>query len=127
ATGCEPNRLKLPGFDHLKALTLRTVADASAIANKAKPCAKAVVIGASFIALEAAAALRHRGVEVDVASVEEVPLERVFGKEVGRHLQRLHESNGVRFHLSSVLESFDGEAVRLAGGETIPADFVLVG
>ena len=29
--------------------------------------------------------------------------------------------------MSSVLESFDGEAVKLAGGEAIPADFVLVG
>jgi len=29
--------------------------------------------------------------------------------------------------LSSVLESFDGDAVRLAGGEAIPADLVLVG
>ena len=127
ATGCEPNRLKLPGFDHPSVLTLRTVTDARRVAERAKSGAKAVVIGASFIALEASAALRHRGVEVDIASVEEVPLERVFGKELGRHLQQLHESNGIRFHLSSVLESFDGEAVKLAGGEAIPADFVLVG
>jgi len=127
ATGCEPNRLKLPGFHHPNVLTLRTVGDARTIADKARAGSKVVVIGASFIALEAAAALRHRGVAVDIASVEEVPLERVFGKEVGGHLQRLHESNGVRFHLSSVLESFDGESVRLAGGEAIPADFVLVG
>ena len=87
----------------LNALTLRTVADARAIADRAKPGTRVVVIGASFIALEAAAALRHRGVEVYIASVEEVPLERVFGAELGRHLQALHESNGVRFHLSSVL------------------------
>jgi NADPH-dependent 2,4-dienoyl-CoA reductase/sulfur reductase-like enzyme/nitrite reductase/ring-hydroxylating ferredoxin subunit len=127
ATGCEPNRLNLPGFDHPNVFTLRTVADARAIAGRAKAGAKAVVIGASFIALEAAAALRHRAVEVDIASVEEVPLERVFGKELGRHLQQLHEANGVRFRLSSVLESFDGKAVRLAGGEAIAADFVLVG
>jgi NADPH-dependent 2,4-dienoyl-CoA reductase/sulfur reductase-like enzyme len=127
ATGSEPNRLKVAGFDHPKVLTLRTVADARAIADEAKAGAKAVVIGASFIALETAAALRHRGVEVDVASVEEVPLERVFGKEVGSHLQQLHESNGVRFHLSSVVQGFDGEAVTLAGGERLPADFVVVG
>ena len=127
ATGCEPNRLNLPGFDHPNVFTLRTVGDARAIAHRAKAGAKAVVIGASFIALEAAAALRHREVEVDIASVEEVPLERVFGKELGRQLQQLHEANAVRFHLSSVLESFDGKAVQLAGGEAIAADFVLVG
>jgi apoptosis-inducing factor 3 len=127
ATGSEPNRLKLPGFDHPNVLTLRTVADARAIAERAKGGSRAVIIGASFIALEAAAALRHRGVEVDIVSVEEVPLERVFGAEVGRHLQQLHESNGVRFHLSSVLAGFDGTALALASAEAIPADFVLVG
>ena len=127
ATGSEPNRLALPGFDHRNVLTLRSVADARAIAAKASPGARAVVVGASFIALEAAAALRHRGVEVDIVSVEEVPLERVFGAELGRHLQKLHESNGVHFHLSAVLEGFDGDSVTLAGGERVAADFVLVG
>jgi len=127
ATGSEPNRLDLPGFDAPNVLTLRTVADARAIAERAKAAARAVVVGASFIALEAAAALRHRGVEVDIVSVEEVPLERVFGAELGKHIQRLHETNGVRFRLSSVLASFDGDSVALASGERISADFVLVG
>ena len=127
ATGCEPNRLTDPGFDHPNVFTLRSVADARAIAERAQPGARAVIIGASFIALEAAAALRHRGVQVDVISVEEVPLERVFGKDIGRQLQALHERKGVRFHLSSVVAGFDGEAVSLAGGRSIVADFVLVG
>ena len=127
ATGSEPNRLALPGFDAPNVFTLRSVADARAIAEKATEGARAVVIGASFIALEAAAALRHRGVEVDIVSVEEVPLEHVFGIELGKRLQQLHEWKGVRFHLSSVLTSFDGGMVELGGGEQIPCDFVLVG
>ncbi|HVU30147.1 MAG TPA: FAD-dependent oxidoreductase [Sphingomicrobium sp.] len=127
ATGSEPNRLSLPGFDAPNVLTLRTVQDARAIADRAKRGARAVIIGASFIALESAAALRHREVEVDIVSVEEIPLERVFGAELGNHIRRLHEANGVRFHLGSVLSGFDGESVELAGGERIPCDFVLVG
>jgi NADPH-dependent 2,4-dienoyl-CoA reductase/sulfur reductase-like enzyme/nitrite reductase/ring-hydroxylating ferredoxin subunit len=127
ATGAEPNRLSLPGFDAPNAFTLRTVADARAIGERAQPGARAVVIGASFIGLEAAAALRQRQVEVDIVSVEEVPLEHVFGKELGRELQGLHERNGVRFHLNAVVAGFDGQAVALGGGETIPADLVLVG
>jgi NADPH-dependent 2,4-dienoyl-CoA reductase/sulfur reductase-like enzyme/nitrite reductase/ring-hydroxylating ferredoxin subunit len=127
ATGAEPNRLSSPGFDGPNVHTLRTVADARAIAAQAHAGARAVIIGASFIALEAAAALRHRQAEVDIVSVEEIPLEHVFGKEVGRDIQTLHENNGVRFHLSAVVAGFDGNAVELGGGETIPADFVLVG
>jgi NADPH-dependent 2,4-dienoyl-CoA reductase/sulfur reductase-like enzyme/nitrite reductase/ring-hydroxylating ferredoxin subunit len=127
ATGAEPNRLPLPGFDAPNVYTLRSVADARAIAEQARPGARAVIIGASFIGLEAAAALRHRQVEVNIVSVEEIPLEHVFGKELGREIQLLHERNGVRFHLSSVVAGFDGQAVALGGGEAIPADFVLVG
>jgi apoptosis-inducing factor 3 len=127
ATGGEPNKLGVPGFDRPNVHTLRTVADARAIADQAKPGASAVIIGASFIALEAAAALRHRGVGVDIVSVEEVPLERVFGKEVGQQLQALHERNGVRFHLSSVVTGFDGAAVTLADGGRVSGDFVVIG
>jgi NADPH-dependent 2,4-dienoyl-CoA reductase/sulfur reductase-like enzyme/nitrite reductase/ring-hydroxylating ferredoxin subunit len=127
ATGAEPNRLMVPGFDADNVFTLRTVADARAIAGQARSGAHAVIIGASFIALEAAAALRQRGVAVDIVSVEEVPLEHVFGKELGREIQSLHEGKGVKFHLSAVVGGFDGKAVTLAGGGRIAADFVLVG
>ena len=127
ATGGEPNRLSNPGFDAPNVFTLRTVADARAIGEHACEGSRAVIIGASFIGLEAAAALRQRKVGIDVVSVEEVPLEHVFGAELGREIQALHERNGVRFHLSSVVESFDGHAVQLKGGETLEADFVVVG
>ena len=127
ATGGEPNRLSNPGFDAPNVFTLRTVADARAIGEHAREGSRAVIIGASFIGLEAAAALRQRKVGIDVVSVEEVPLEHVFGAELGREIQALHERNGVRFHLSSVVESFDGHAVQLKGGETLEADFVVVG
>lgn len=125
ATGAEPNRLRAPGFDAPNVHTLRTVADARAIAAAAKPGTRAVIIGASFIALETAASLRHRSVEVDIVSVEEVPLEHVFGAELGRDMQGLHERNGVRFHLNTVVDAFDDEAVVLGGGERIAADFVI--
>ena len=127
ATGGEPNQLRVPGFDRSNVHTLRTVADARAIIDQAKPGTRAVIIGASFIALEAAAALRRRDVEIDIVSVEEVPLDRVFGKEVGQQLQTLHERNGVRFHLSSVVSGFDGDGVTLADGGRVSGDFVVIG
>jgi NADPH-dependent 2,4-dienoyl-CoA reductase/sulfur reductase-like enzyme len=106
---------------------LRSVRDARALAEQARAGARAVIIGASFIGLEAAAALRQRKVDVEVVSVEEIPLEHVFGKELGRDLQVLHETNGVRFHMSSVVREFDGRSVILGGNEELGADFVIVG
>ena len=127
ATGSEPNRLDTPGFDHPNVLTLRSFADARAIVAKARAGAKAVIIGSSFIGMEAAAALRKREVEVHVIARDAVPFARVFGEEVGRFLRARHEQGGVHFHADSAAASFDGTAISLDNGERIDADFVLVG
>jgi len=127
AIGSEPNRLDLPGFERDNVLTLRSVADAGAIAERAASGSRAVVIGSSFIGLEAAASLVRRGLQVEIVSPERVPFERQFGAEVGGFFQALHERHGVRFHLGTVAASFDGHSLDLADGERIAADFVLVG
>ena len=126
ATGAEPNRLDAPGLDQPHVFTLRSVNDARTLAERAQAGGRAVIIGASFIGLEAAAALRQRKVEVDVVSVEEIPLEHVFGTDVGTQLKALHESKGVSFHLNCVVKQFDGREVELGDGERVPADLVLV-
>jgi NADPH-dependent 2,4-dienoyl-CoA reductase/sulfur reductase-like enzyme/nitrite reductase/ring-hydroxylating ferredoxin subunit len=127
ATGSEPNRLRAPGFDGANVLTLRSVKDARAIAARARPGARFVIVGSSFIGLEAAAALRKREAEVEIIAPERIPFERLFGAEIGAWLQRVHERNGVRFHLGASAASFDGKTVRLANGSSIEADCVLVG
>jgi len=127
ATGAEPNRLSTPGFDRDNVLTLRSLADARAIVGQAKKDARAVVIGASFIALEATASLRHREVEVDVIAPEQVPFEKALGRDLGNFFKQLHEKNGVRFHLGLTPASFDGRWVEISNGDRVEADFVLVG
>ncbi len=127
ATGAEPNRLSSPGFDRDNVLSLRSLADARAIADNAREDARAVIIGSSFIGLEAAASLRKRGVQVDVVAPEELPFEKALGRELGEFLKALHEQNGVRFHLGCTASRFDGRSVELSNGQTIPADFVIVG
>jgi NADPH-dependent 2,4-dienoyl-CoA reductase/sulfur reductase-like enzyme/nitrite reductase/ring-hydroxylating ferredoxin subunit len=127
ATGSEANRLNSPGFDRDNVHTLRSLADARAIADAATEGTRAAIIGSSFIGLEAAAALRQRGVEVEVVSPSKVPFEAVFGAELGGFLQRLHERNGVRFHLGCAAASYDGRSLALSTGGSIEADLVLVG
>ena len=127
ATGGEPVRLAAPGFDRDNVHTLRSLADARAIVARAQPGARAAVIGSSFIGLEAAAALRSRGVEVEVVSKDVIPFERVFGSEVGIFLQRLHEEHGVRFHPGRTGSGYDGRVLRLDNGDGIEADFLVVG
>ena len=56
ATGAEPIRLQCPGAGLPHVRTLRSLTDCRALRDLAKPGTRAVIVGASFIGLEAAAA-----------------------------------------------------------------------
>jgi len=127
ATGAEPVRLDIAGADQPHVRVLRSLADSRAIIAKAKAARRAVVIGASFIGLEVAAALRAREIEVHVAAPERRPLERVLGREFGDVVRAIHEQHGVVFHLEETATAIDGGNVKLKGGTTLPADLVVVG
>ena len=110
ATGADPVRLALPnaGTDlHV----LRTLADSDAIIAAAAGATRAVVLGASFIGLEAAASLRARGLEVHVAAPEARPLERVLGPQLGDFIRALHEEHGVISILAARQRAFGHNTV----------------
>ncbi|HXU44387.1 MAG TPA: FAD-dependent oxidoreductase, partial [Thermoanaerobaculia bacterium] len=127
ATGAEPVRLDVPGGDLPHVHTLRTHADARALLASAQAARRVVVIGASFIGLEVAAALRAREIEVQVVGRDAIPMEKVLGAEVGEHVRKLHENHGVTFHLGAVAASIDAGGVTLDNGERLPADLVVAG
>ena len=128
ATGATPVKLPLPGFDRPEVSYLRSLADSRVIVAKATAGArKAIVVGASFIGLEVAAALRTRGLEVDVVAPEARPLERVLGAAAADFVRGLHESHGVRFHLGDRPQKIDGREVVLASGARLSFDLVVVG
>src|SRR4029077_7420821 len=126
-TGAGPIRLNIPGADQRNVYVLRSFSDSGAIIAAAKAARRAVVIGASFIGLEAAAALRAREIEVHVVAPEHRPLERILGPEFGDFIRALHEEHGVIFHLGETATAIDGATVRLQGGATLSADLVVLG
>ncbi len=127
ATGATPVRLP-PRMDPLqRVMYLRSLADSRAIIAATAHAGNAVVVGASFIGLEVAAALRTRGLNVHIVAPEKLPLERILGAELGAIIQRIHEDHGATFHLGSSLASVGDDHVVLASGIRLPADIVVAG
>ena len=131
ATGGEPRALQVAGSDLKNVLTLRSFADSDAIIAAAEQANRAVVIGASFIGMEAAASLKTRGLEVTVVAPGQAPFEKTLGVEIGALFQKIHEDNGVRFRFGAKVARITGdgkvEAVEIESGEKIDADLVVVG
>ncbi|HIE1654700.1 FAD-dependent oxidoreductase [Burkholderia cenocepacia] len=127
ATGTEPNKLNVPGADLPHVCTLRSRADCDALIGKLKTARRCVVVGASFIGLEAAAALRTRGLDVHVVAPDPHPMGRVLGDALGDTIKALHEAHGVVFHLGATPARIGPDSVTLSSGDVLPADVVLVG
>ena len=108
---------------------LRTLDDATAL--RAELTGNVVVIGAGFIGLEAAATANQRGCHVTVLEGLEAPLVRGLGAPMGAAIAEVHRRHGVDVRCGVRVESLEGTdrvtGVRLAGGEVIPADVVVVG
>ncbi|MGX1565425.1 NAD(P)/FAD-dependent oxidoreductase [Streptomyces sp. NPDC055506] len=122
ATGVRPRRLSGDGNAHV----LRTLDDALALRERLRPGCRLVVVGAGFLGAEAAAVAWGLGARVTLLEPAPVPLAHAVGTEVGQVLSRAHLHHGVELRTGvTVTEVTDG-GVRLADGELVAADEVLV-
>lgn len=130
ATGASATKPPLPGFDQPGVFFLRSLADGVALKRQLaeRNSRRAVIVGAGYIGLEMAEALRARGLQVTVLERLEqaVPgldseLARVVAAELARQEVRLETGVAVE-----AVER-DGEElrVRTSGGE-FDTDLVLV-
>ncbi|MXP62991.1 pyridine nucleotide-disulfide oxidoreductase [Roseomonas sp. M0104] len=127
ATGAEPVRPPIPGAEAPEVLTLRSWRDSRRIIRQAASARHAVLVGASFIALEVAAALRQRGLAVTVVAPDRRPLEKTLGPQLAQAVRQLHEEKGVAFRLGQEVAAIGPGGLRLKDGTAVAADLVLLG
>jgi 3-phenylpropionate/trans-cinnamate dioxygenase ferredoxin reductase subunit len=130
ATGGEARRIALPGADLPGVFVLRTLAEADALSDALKTARKLVIIGAGYIGLEVAASARKRGLEVTVLEAADRPMARTASPLLSGWFGAIHRGYGVDLQVSAPVDAILGESratgVRLADGEEIAADLVLV-
>jgi 3-phenylpropionate/trans-cinnamate dioxygenase ferredoxin reductase subunit len=133
ATGANVRRLRVDGCELDGIHYIRAFANSDALKAAAQEAERAVIIGGSYISTEVAASLTAaHGVKCTMVMLEEITLERFYGKEVGGFFQGVLEEHGVEVHGGDELERFEGSDGRVRkvvtkGGLELDCDFVVIG
>lgn len=132
-TGARPRRLPAErGGDLEGVFTIRTVADADAIAARLESGKRLLVIGGGYIGLEAAAVASAKGLEVTIIEMADRILQRVAAPQTADYFRALHRRHGVTILELTALDRLIGDGRHVKGavlkdGSRLPADLAIVG
>ncbi|NBW07783.1 MAG: ferredoxin reductase [Caulobacteraceae bacterium] len=127
ATGSVARKLPIPGADRPELIELRTLEDAERLKAALGPGKRMAVVGGGYVGLEAAASARKLGAEVVVLERMDRVLQRVASETLSAFFTDHHRSHGVEIRTGAEVSAFEEGGVRLADGELIAADVILVG
>ncbi|WP_406031904.1 FAD-dependent oxidoreductase [Nocardioides sp. NBC_00163] len=130
--GGRARRIAVPGSDLDGVCYLRHLDDAGDLRSRMDSAENVVVIGGGFIGLEAAAGVRAAGKRVTVVDIADRLLARAVAPVVSEFYLEAHRRRGTEVLLGTGIEQIVGSdghvtGVKLAAGQTLPADLVLVG
>jgi 3-phenylpropionate/trans-cinnamate dioxygenase ferredoxin reductase subunit len=130
ATGAQCLVPPLPGLTLPGVHVLRSLGDALALRDAARPGIRIAILGGGFIGLEAASALTARGANVTVIEREARLLARVAAPELSDLMLALHRAQGVSVVLGrGAVEAAGTDRVAgiyLEDGQKIGCDVLLV-
>jgi 3-phenylpropionate/trans-cinnamate dioxygenase ferredoxin reductase component len=135
-TGGRARALDVPGLEGApppNLFSLRTQADALAIAGAVREGARVVIIGAGYVGLEVAASARKLGAGVTVLESQPRVLARVTGATLSSFYESVHREAGVDLRTNASVRAIERDAtgavsaVLCGDGERLPADVVIVG
>ncbi len=133
ATGANVNLLHVEGMGQEGIHYLRAFGNSDSILEDLDALGRRVtLIGGSYIGCEVAATLARHGCECHIVMLEELPLQRTLGDDVGRWTQRHLERLGITLHPNESLARFDGDGERVTAvvcesGLSIETDVAVIG
>ncbi len=130
AAGSSPVVPQLPDMEGEGVFSFKTIADADGIRSAIADAGEAVVMGAGFIGLEVAEALKKRGVKVTVIEREDRILPRMLDNEMSGIVREHLENNGIRIITGKEIRLIRRVRGRLSGldigGETVPCRLLIL-
>jgi len=133
ATGSEPIKPPIKGADKENAFVIKKeVGYLTSLLEKVNQSKNMVIIGGGFIGMEFADECRKNR-DINISIVEMLPhcLMLTFDEELCEYAENLVSEKGVKVITSEKVEAIIGdkkvEGVKLASGETLEADIVLIG
>ena len=132
AAGGTPRRLSCAGHDLTGVHSVRCRADVDRMIAELPHIRRVVVIGGGYIGLEAAAVLVKLGKEVVLLESLGRVLARVAGEPISSFFEAEHRAHGVDLRTGVTVDCIEGAngaavGVKLAGGEVMRAEMVVVG
>ena len=128
ATGSSPGKPPIPGVESPGVETCWTLADARAIAQRAKPGARVLQMGAGFIGCIIMESLTARGVKLSVVEMGDRMVPRMMGATAGAMIKGWCESKGVQVYTGTKVAAIEAGTplqVSLSNGEKLPFDLVI--
>jgi NADPH-dependent 2,4-dienoyl-CoA reductase/sulfur reductase-like enzyme/predicted acylesterase/phospholipase RssA len=131
ATGASVDRLSAPGANLAGVHYLHTVSDALSLYRSIGRVQRAVVIGASFIGMELAAAFATRGIATTLMAKGHLLYAKLRSPEVSEFFAEYYKGRDIEVIFGEGVEEFSGttrvEGVVTSSGEIVPCDVVAVG
>lgn len=126
ATGTRAHVPPIAGIDLPIVHTLRKIDDVNRLRPALSAAKRVAIIGGGYIGLEVAAVARGEGRDVTILEAEDRVMKRVTCEHVSRFYQDTHRGHGVDIRTGVRIEAIERDGIRLAGGERIPADVILL-
>ena len=129
ATGSTPEVPKIKGINKKNVFFPKTIDDVNELIKLSKRFKKAAVIGAGFVGLEFAIALKNIGIDTTLIEIEDKVLPKMFDKDISDILKEKIEEKGIKVFLNGNTTEITGdkevEGVVVNGGR-LDCDFVII-
>ena len=127
ATGSSPFVPPMKGLDSVEnKFSFMKFDDALALENVLTPASKVLIVGAGLIGLKCAEGIGRITKDITVVDLADRILSSILDEEGADLMQKHLEEDGMKFHLSDCVETFDNSVAHLKSGKEVVFDVLVL-